>query len=127
MLLVYDGDCGFCTRSALWIRARLPAEARVEPWQSLELEDLGLSRADTEASVWWLEPGMSGPGRWRGSAAIGRSLVAAGGAWRVIGLLIVHPPLRWLARPAYALIAANRHRLPGSPASGAMTARSNDR
>ena len=113
MLLVYDGQCGFCIRSARWIEARLPAHARAEPWQSLELEQLGLSPADAETAVWWLEPHASPPRRWRGSGAIGRSLVAAGGAWRVVGLLIMYPPLCWLARPAYWLIAANRHRLPG--------------
>ena len=115
MLLVYDGECGFCIRSARWIKARLPEDARVEPWQSLKLEQLGLSRTDAEAAVWWLEPHAAPPQRWRGSAAIGRSLVAAGGAWSLIGRLLIHPPLCWLARPAYALIAANRHRLPASP------------
>ena len=113
VLLVYDGQCGFCVRSARWIEARLPAEARVEPWQSLNLEDLGLSRQQVEAAVWWLEDGTSRPGRWSGAEAIGRALVAAGGPWRVCGLLIVHPPLSWLARPVYAMVAANRHRLPG--------------
>ena len=113
MLLVYDGQCGFCIRSARWIEARLPADARAEPWQSLELEQLGLSRTDAEAAVWWLEPHASHRRRWRGSDAIGRSLVAAGGAWTLIGLLIIHPPFCWLARPTYSLVAANRHRLPG--------------
>ena len=111
VLLVYDGDCGFCVRSARWIAARLPAAARVEPWQSLELEQLGLSRPEVEAAVWWLEDHGRVQRRSRGAEAIGRSLVAAGGCWTIVGRLIVHPPLAWLARPAYALVAANRHRL----------------
>ena len=61
MLLVYDGECGFCIRTARWIKARLPEDARVEPWQSLKLEQLGLSRADAEAAVWWLEPQRRAP------------------------------------------------------------------
>ncbi len=113
MLLVYDGECGFCIRSARWIAARLPADARVEPWQSLELEELGLSRQDVEAAVWWIDGSGRDLRRFRGAEAIGRSLVSAGGAWGVVGLLIMHAPLCWLARPAYALVAANRHRLPG--------------
>lgn len=115
MLLVYDGECGFCVRSARWIAARLPPDARAEPWQSLELERLGLSQQDVQAAVWWIDSADDSPRRARGAEAIGRALVAAGGAWRPAGLLIVHPPLRWLARPAYALVAANRHRLPGPP------------
>ena len=117
MLLVYDGDCGFCVRSARWIEARLPADARVEPWQSLQLDRLGLSRADVEAAVWWIDDRVRGVRRCRGADAIGRSLVAAGGIWATAGLLIVHPPLCWLARAVYTLIAANRHRLPGDRAA----------
>ena len=113
MLLVYDGECGFCIRSAHWIEARLPADARVQPWQSLELEELGLRRDDVEAAIWWVDGDGWGTRRSRGAEAIGRSLIAAGGTWGVVGRLIVHPPLCWLARPVYALTAANRHRLRG--------------
>lgn len=114
VLLVYDGECGFCVRSARWIEARLPPDARVEPWQSLELEELGLCQPEAEAAVWWVDHRDARPGRWRGAEAIGRALVVAGGAWKLAGLLIIHPPLCWLARPTYALVAANRHRLPGA-------------
>ncbi len=118
MLLVYDGQCGFCIRSARWIEARLPADARVDPWQSLELEKLGLSQSDAETAVWWIDERGSRPRRCRGADAIGWSLVAAGGAWGIVGRLIAHPPLLWLARPTYSLVAANRHRLPGPRAAG---------
>lgn len=110
VLLIYDGECGFCVRSASWIAARLPAEARVEPWQSLDLASLGLSQPQAEAAVWWIGDG-SDPQRYRGAEAIGRALVACRGVWRVVGYLIVRPPLAWLAGPVYALVAANRHRL----------------
>ena len=114
--LIYDGQCGFCIRSARWIEARLPDEARVEPWQSLDLDRLGLSRLDVEAAVWWIDDSRRGGRlrRARGAEAIGRSLIAAGGAWGVIGRLIAHRPLLWLARPVYALVAANRHLFPAS-------------
>lgn len=115
MLLVYDGECGFCIRSARWIEARLPVDARVEPWQSLNLETLGLSQQQAEAAVWWIDDSGHGTRRSRGAEAIGRSLVAAGGVRAAAGLLIIHPPLCWLARPAYSLIAANRHRLTRGP------------
>lgn len=115
MLLVYDGECGFCVRSARWIEARLPVDARVEPWKALNLEELGLSQPDVQAAVWWIDGSGPATRRCRGAEAIGRSLVAAGGIWGVAGRLIIHPPLCWLARPAYALIAANRHRLSGAP------------
>lgn len=111
MLLVFDGDCGFCTASARWIERRLPSSTSVQPWQVLDLDELGLTQGDVTAAAWWVDR----RGRQhRGHAAIGRALIAAGGTWGVIGRLVITPPISWLARPAYWLIARNRHRLPGS-------------
>ena len=106
MMLIYDGDCGFCIRSAQWIKARLPAEVRVEPWQSLDLDKLELSHEQVRTAVWWI-----GNQRGHGAQAIGRALAESQGVWRIIGHLIANPPLLWLARPVYALVANNRHRL----------------
>ena len=113
MILVYDGQCGFCVRTARWIAARLPADARVEPWQALNLEKLGLSEQEARAAVWWIEGHGTSTRRARGAEAIGRSLLSAGRVWKPAGLLISRPPLLWLARPIYALVASNRHRLGG--------------
>lgn len=112
MLLVFDGDCGFCTASARWIEARLPGgEVEVEPWQALDLDELGLTEHDVSTAAWWID----GDGRSRrGHLAIGHALIAAGGVWALIGRLMTIPPVSWLARPAYALVARYRHRLPGA-------------
>ncbi len=118
MLLVYDGQCGFCVRWARWLEARLNSEARVEPWQSLNLDDLGLSRQQVEAAVWWLDERGGQTRRCSGADAIGRALVNTGGVRAAVGWLIIVPPLCWLARPIYALVAANRHRVPGFLAPG---------
>lgn len=110
-MLVFDGDCGFCTSSAHWIERRLPIDVEVEPWQSLDLEALDLDEADVTAAAWWIEPGRAPVA---GHEAIGRSLMAAGGGWAWVGRAIVTPPLSWIAAPIYALVAKNRHRLPGA-------------
>lgn len=110
-LLVFDGDCGFCTSSARWIQRKLPEETRVEPWQALDLDELGLTIADVVDAAWWFSPARSRPAR--GHEAIGWALAAAGGVWGAVGKLIVHRPVCWLARPVYALVARNRHRMPG--------------
>lgn len=110
-LLVFDGDCGFCTRSARWIQRKLPDGVGVEPWQALDLDELGLTVDDVTGAAWWLSPDRPRPAR--GHEAIGRALAAAGGAWGTVGRLIVRRPGSWLARPVYAVIARNRHRMPG--------------
>ena len=112
MLLIYDGECGFCTRWARWAKARLPSHVRVEPWQVLELEALGLTQQEVEAAVCWLEDEpVRDSMRCQGAEAIGRAFMTTSGAYRVIGWLITRPPLCWMARPVYAIVAANRHHL----------------
>jgi predicted DCC family thiol-disulfide oxidoreductase YuxK len=110
-VLVFDGDCGFCTSSARWIEARLPADTAVEPWQSLDLDSLGLTEADVTAAAYWVD---DEGGLHRGHLAIGRALVTAGGLWGIVGRLLVSPPLTWVARPVYALVARYRYKLPGA-------------
>jgi predicted DCC family thiol-disulfide oxidoreductase YuxK len=110
-LLVYDGDCGFCTRSASWIARRLPPGCRAQPWQALDLGALGLTEAEVTTAAYWVEA----EGRLRrGSDAVAAALVAAGGGWRLVGLVLRVPPVSWLARGVYRVVAGNRHRLPGA-------------
>lgn len=120
-LLVFDGDCGFCTRSARWIQRRLPDGVRVEPWQLLNLDELGLTVDDVTGAAWWLSPTQPRPAR--GHEAIGWALAAAGGVWGAVGRLIVRRPGSWLARPVYAVIARNRHRMPGGVPACQTTAK----
>jgi len=110
-MLVFDGDCGFCTSSARWIEARLPEDVEVTPWQSCDLDELGLTEADVTTAAYWIQDGATPQ---RGHRAIGRSLIAAGGGWRVVGRLIISPPISWLAIPVYGLIARYRYKLPGA-------------
>lgn len=110
-MLVYDGDCGFCTTSARWIERRLPADAPVVAWQSLDdLAALDLTVDDVTAAAWWIDDGE----RAGGHLAIGAALRASRFPWSLLGRLILAPPFRWLGGPVYRWIARNRYRLPGS-------------
>jgi predicted DCC family thiol-disulfide oxidoreductase YuxK len=112
-LLVYDGSCGFCERSAEWIRAKWPSDGpRAVPWQQLgesRLAALGLTVEDVSRAAWWIEDGE----REGGHLAVAQSLVAARGGWRAIGRVLLVPPFRWLAAIGYRVVAANRGRLFG--------------
>ena len=110
-LLVYDGDCGFCTKSARWAGAALPADADVQPWQALDLDELGLSERDVSEAAWWFDDAGA---KHRGSRAIAGVLAASRGWRRLAGRLLSVPPLSWLAIPVYALVARYRYRLPGA-------------
>ena len=109
-MLVFDGDCRFCTTSAMWIEHRVPDSVRVKPWQRLDLAALGLTERDVETAAYWIDERGR---KFRGHRSIGKALVTAGGLWRPIGALILIPPFSWLAAAVYLVIAKNRHRLPG--------------
>jgi predicted DCC family thiol-disulfide oxidoreductase YuxK len=110
-LLIYDGDCGFCTQSARWCRRRFKRSVDVQPWQALDLARFGLTESDTTSAAYWVDA----RGRThRGHAAVGRSLLAMRGGWPVLGAVVLTPPISLLARAVYAWVARHRDRLPGA-------------
>jgi predicted DCC family thiol-disulfide oxidoreductase YuxK len=115
-LLIYEGDCGFCNRCVRFISRRLPSRAQIKPWQRVDLDALGITRARARHEVLWVEPG----GRvYGGAQAIAALLLDCGGLWAVLGAMLRVPPFRWLGHGLYRLVANNRTRLPdGGPACG---------
>jgi len=116
-LLVFDGDCAFCT---LWVgrlENALGRFPRAEPWQWLDLEELGLTPDDVTHFAWV----FIGERRYRGHAAFA-ALLMMQQQWslRFVGRLLITPPFAWAAAVGYSLIARYRHRLPGGTAACAM-------
>ena len=91
-ILVFDGDCAFCTRSAGFITRRIKPSTAVQ----------------------WV--GTSGEIR-SGAAAITAMLKEAGVGWAALGTIGDLPGIRSVAAGTYRVIAKNRHRLPGSTAA----------
>jgi predicted DCC family thiol-disulfide oxidoreductase YuxK len=116
---LYDGDCAICTTCARFIERRIPTGANVRPWQSVDLETLGVSQPEAEAAVQWI--GLDGSVA-AGPVAIARLLVDAGSFWRPLGWILDLPPVRALAWPVYRLIARNRDRLPGGTPTCSVSA-----
>ncbi|MEM7340873.1 MAG: DUF393 domain-containing protein [Actinomycetota bacterium] len=110
-MFIYDGDCGFCTTTAAWAQRRLPPNTPVVPWQSLDLDEYGLSLDDVTTAAYWVDA----DGRThRGYRAAAKGLLAMGVPWAPLGWVALRPPLKWPADLAYKLVARYRHRLPGS-------------
>ncbi|MEU8381852.1 DUF393 domain-containing protein [Streptosporangium sp. NPDC048865] len=115
-VLVFDGDCGFCTTSVRFAERRVGVRARVVPWQRADLGALGVTRERARYELLWVEDGrVSG-----GAQAVARLLIAAGLPWSPLGFVLRVPPFRWVAWGAYRLVAANRHRLPGGTPACAL-------
>ncbi len=105
-LLVYDGDCGFCRGSVVWVLERDRAD-RIDarPFQaSGVLEAAGVSRREAERASWLVAPDGR---RWGGADAAARVLRLLPG-WRLAGRLLGAPPVIWVARPVYRWIARHR-------------------
>jgi predicted DCC family thiol-disulfide oxidoreductase YuxK len=113
-MLVYDGDCSFCSSCAGWISERWQGQQPAVAWQRLsgdQLAQLGLTEDDVRSSAWWID---STGRRSRGHLAIALALRAAPGWPSYVGRVLLVPPVRWLAAVAYPLVARWRHRLPGA-------------
>jgi predicted DCC family thiol-disulfide oxidoreductase YuxK len=107
--LVYDGDCGFCTRSATWIAAR--GNVTIQPWQHRERLPEGLTEEDVHARAYWVEDDVPVAG---GAEAIARAMQARGGLYGAYGRLLRTRLMAAVADRSYRKIAHHRHQLPGS-------------
>ena len=111
LTLVFDGACGFCTRSVRLLKA-LDRNSRVTavPFQKTGTPaSVGLTLEACKASVWAIAPDG---GYYRGAEAV-NALVAAALGTAVPLLLYYLPGIRQLQDFIYFLIAYNRSRLPG--------------
>ncbi|HYO19946.1 MAG TPA: DCC1-like thiol-disulfide oxidoreductase family protein [Dermatophilaceae bacterium] len=111
-VLVFDGDCGFCTSSARfaarWVIGGRPTT--VAPWQRLDVAALGLTTAQCrEAAQWVGKDGQVSTGH----LAIAAALRSGHLVWRPLGALIIAPGFSWLAGRLYAWVADHRYALPG--------------
>lgn len=123
-LLIFDGDCGFCTTAVRWAAHRFRRSVEVVPWQRLDLEAFGLEQRDVDLYAWWIEPvtgddadpdATDGLRKWRGHRAAGRALRSCRGIWPLFGfVLLLPPPFAWVWAAGYRLVARFRGYLPGS-------------
>ncbi|WP_461026330.1 thiol-disulfide oxidoreductase DCC family protein [Streptomyces sparsus] len=110
-VLIYDGDCGFCTRTITMLLAdpRRPM-MNVQTWQEIGIEQFGISEQRATREMLWVHR----DGRVAGGALAFAELFRHwGGPWRVPDILLRIPPTRWIAAAVYRAVANNRHRMPG--------------
>ncbi|WP_206439006.1 thiol-disulfide oxidoreductase DCC family protein [Streptomyces scabichelini] len=121
-MLLYDGDCGFCTRSVALIRQRFSPEVEMVPWQSVDLSRYGLSEERLQREVVFVDNAHGAPGDRRpgGATALALTLARGNRAGRVLGRALAAPPVRPLAAGCYRLVARNRYRMPGSSTACAV-------
>ncbi|PZQ88396.1 MAG: thiol-disulfide oxidoreductase [Leifsonia xyli] len=116
-VLVYDGDCAFCTSTVEKLRGMLPRFPEALPYQWIDYAELGLDEHDVTHYAWYVSPTR----QFGGHLALSALLRAQRGPWwRFAGWIIATPPYSWFARLGYTLVANNRHRLPGGTPACAL-------
>ncbi|WP_020387707.1 thiol-disulfide oxidoreductase DCC family protein [Kribbella catacumbae] len=116
-ILIFDGDCAFCTTSARWLQGALGGAVPVEPWQFTDLAAYGTTAERAQYEVLWVDQDGKIHG---GAQAFARWLIHSGGLWRVAGTMFTFPPIRWIAAGIYRLIASNRDKMPGGTPACAL-------
>lgn len=119
-LLIFDGDCGFCTTSARFATRWVDRRQRyaIQPWQSVDLARHGLTEQDCIAAAQFV--------RHDGTVLAGHLAIAEGlkqGAplWRPLGWLVTLPGISQLAGRIYTWVADHRYALPGGTPACAPT------
>jgi predicted DCC family thiol-disulfide oxidoreductase YuxK len=117
-VLVYDGDCGFCT-TCVHALERIGPDAEIVAWQLTDLAALGMTEEQAAGAVQFVQ--VDGK-VCSGHEAVAAVLGTAGPIWRIAGRALLLPGISWIAARAYRLIADNRYRLPGgTPACAVAT------
>lgn len=109
-VLLFDGDCAFCTSCVGLVEKRIRPDAEIIAWQFADLAELGVSEEQAAEAVQWIR---ADGGVRSGHEAVAAMLASSGPIWRTIGRILLAPGLSWVAAQAYRLVADNRHRLPG--------------
>ncbi len=132
-VLVFDGDCAFCTSCVDAAERYLRQTLASAGWEALPYQFADLAALDARAGgrgevtgervgreVLWVTP----TGRvYGGAQAVARLLMRTGGAWAYLGGLLALAPVRPVAALAYRWVAAHRGRMPGGTAACALPRR----
>ncbi|MFF2044843.1 thiol-disulfide oxidoreductase DCC family protein [Kitasatospora sp. NPDC058170] len=132
-VLVFDGDCSFCTTCETWAERYLRQTLASGGWEGVPFQFADLAALDARAGgrgevsweraereVLWITPA----GRvYGGAQAVARLLMRSGGVWAYLGGVLALAPVRPLAGAVYRWVSRNRHRMPGGTPACALPGR----
>ncbi len=117
-LLVFDGDCGLCTKlSEVADRFVRPRGGSVVASQWIDLEAYGLTQEMCDEALQFVDT----DGRvYSAQDAVARLLGRSHAGYRPLGAALRLPGVNQAAGAGYRWVARNRHRLPGGTPACAM-------
>jgi predicted DCC family thiol-disulfide oxidoreductase YuxK len=109
-VLIFDGDCGFCTTTANFIVKRSRSAIEAHPWQFIDVTKYGITQEQAKARVYVINNGKA----FGGHDAFAQLLrLQKNWLLAAIAAVMVVPPISWLSALGYRLVARYRHKLPG--------------
>lgn len=109
-VLIFDGDCGFCTSTANWIVKHSKISVTAVPYQWAKLEESGLTAKQASAEVQLVSDGSIFSGHYCMAKLL---KLQPNILVRSVGKLMTAPGINSMSALVYKWIAANRHKLPG--------------
>jgi predicted DCC family thiol-disulfide oxidoreductase YuxK len=109
-VLVFDGDCGFCTTTANWIKKNSKVALEIAPYQWTDLRQYGLTAEEAAAKVQL----VVGDKVFAGHNCMAKLLLIQPNLFlKLVGAVMVMPVIEPISARLYTWIAANRQKLPG--------------
>ena len=115
-LLIFDGDCAFCSRCVRFIERRIRRHPQIQSWQRSDLVALGLTQEQCETAVQFADRGSITSAH----VAVARVLIYGKKGWALLGYVMLLPGIKQVAGVVYRWVAKNRDRMPGGTAECAL-------
>lgn len=111
-LVIYDGDCGFCTKTVIRLTKCLGKKApNFSTFQSIDLSEFNLTLDQVQMEMKYVDRN----GRiWGGAHAFRNVFKDANGVWLLVAGLMSMPLIKQAASLLYRKIAVNRQKMPGA-------------
>jgi predicted DCC family thiol-disulfide oxidoreductase YuxK len=109
-VLVFDGDCGFCTTTANWIKKNSKVAIEIAPYQWTDLNQYGLTTDEAAAKVQLVVGDKVFAGHYCMAKLL---LIQPNVLLKALGSVMVATGLNPISAKVYEWIAANRQKLPG--------------
>lgn len=104
-LVIFDGDCGICTKTAEWIEKKdKKNKLIVKPFQILDLGKYGLDLEKVRMSVYFIKDGQ----KFNKARAVYEIFKQLPGFWGFFGFVTSNALIAGISDPFYKLIAKNR-------------------
>lgn len=120
-VMIFDGDCGFCSACVRWGHRHLRVMPESIPFQVVDVARFGLTPEQVRKAVWLVAPEG---GQNRGHLAVAALLAMQPQLyWRFVAGVMRAPVLTHFAALGYRLVVRFRHRLPGATEACALPAK----